>query len=208
MSTEKETGGYKIDEARLDELTACAEMFNSLMEVHAAEPEVFAVTPDVVRQKTAEYSAVISRGLGTIFVARNGDAPVAMAAAYIKHTADYFQFSKYGLIADVFVKPGHRRKGLARSLAKACIDYFRDRNISTVRLTNAVDNEAADETWEALGFREVLKIRVMNITDRAAKLEEERIPCVDETCVGTVGPDGRCRYCGRPGPGRGSGSDE
>ena len=27
---------------------------------------------------------------------------------------------------------------------------------------------------------------------------EERILCADESCIGTIGPDGRCRECGRP----------
>ena len=27
---------------------------------------------------------------------------------------------------------------------------------------------------------------------------EERIPCVDESCIGTIAADGICRVCGRP----------
>jgi hypothetical protein len=27
---------------------------------------------------------------------------------------------------------------------------------------------------------------------------ENRTLCVDESCVGTIGPDGRCRECGKP----------
>jgi hypothetical protein len=27
---------------------------------------------------------------------------------------------------------------------------------------------------------------------------EKRILCIDESCIGTVGPDGRCRECGKP----------
>ena len=28
---------------------------------------------------------------------------------------------------------------------------------------------------------------------------EKRVLCSDETCNGTIGPDGRCRECGKPG---------
>jgi len=28
---------------------------------------------------------------------------------------------------------------------------------------------------------------------------EKRVLCSDETCIGTIGPDGRCRECGKPG---------
>ena len=27
---------------------------------------------------------------------------------------------------------------------------------------------------------------------------ESRVLCSDESCIGTIGPDGRCRECGRP----------
>jgi len=28
---------------------------------------------------------------------------------------------------------------------------------------------------------------------------EKRILCSDESCIGTIGPNGRCRECGKPG---------
>jgi hypothetical protein len=27
---------------------------------------------------------------------------------------------------------------------------------------------------------------------------DKRILCIDESCIGTIGPDGRCRECGKP----------
>ncbi len=26
----------------------------------------------------------------------------------------------------------------------------------------------------------------------------QRVPCADDSCIGTIGPDGLCRICGRP----------
>ena len=31
---------------------------------------------------------------------------------------------------------------------------------------------------------------------------EKRVLCSDESCIGTIGPDGRCRECGKPLRGR------
>ena len=28
---------------------------------------------------------------------------------------------------------------------------------------------------------------------------DERVLCSDESCIGTIGPDGKCRECGKPG---------
>lgn len=30
---------------------------------------------------------------------------------------------------------------------------------------------------------------------------ENRTLCIDESCIGVVGPDGRCKVCGKPNPG-------
>ena len=31
---------------------------------------------------------------------------------------------------------------------------------------------------------------------------DDRILCIDESCIGIVGPDGRCKECGKPHPGK------
>lgn len=34
--------------------------------------------------------------------------------------------------------------------------------------------------------------------ENSAPRWEERIPCVDESCIGTIATDGICRVCGKP----------
>lgn len=31
---------------------------------------------------------------------------------------------------------------------------------------------------------------------------DDRVLCLDDNCIGIIGPDGRCTECGQPGPGR------
>lgn len=31
---------------------------------------------------------------------------------------------------------------------------------------------------------------------------EDRILCIDGNCIGVIGPDGRCKVCGKPHPGK------
>ncbi|MEJ2158066.1 MAG: hypothetical protein P8X96_22285 [Desulfobacteraceae bacterium] len=41
----------------------------------------------------------------------------------------------------------------------------------------------------------------MDQKDEARNIDlewENRVLCSDESCIGTIGPDGRCRECGRP----------
>jgi hypothetical protein len=56
----------------------------------------------------------------------------------------------------------------------------------------ASDSEAADEVAED---EEVDDDDEDSVTD----IEwEQRTLCMDESCIGVIGPDGRCKECGRP----------
>jgi GNAT superfamily N-acetyltransferase len=54
-----------------------------------------------------------------------------------------------GLIINVYTEPPHRRRGLARQLTQAAIDWCRDQGINTVTL-HASDQGRA--IYESLGF--------------------------------------------------------
>jgi len=46
-------------------------------------------------------------------------------------------------------------------------------------------------------------------TSKSKELEwEERTLCSDEACIGIIGPDGRCKECGKPYAGKPAGADD
>ncbi len=51
---------------------------------------------------------------------------------------------------------------------------------------------------EKAGFWSKLKneLRLLEAQKEDLLEDEERIPCVDQSCIGSLGPDGRCRVCG------------
>jgi len=60
----------------------------------------------------------------------------------------------YYLIANVAVHPDYRRRGIARSLTGAAIDYARRRGAQTVWLHVRDENQAAGDLYRSLGFVE------------------------------------------------------
>jgi hypothetical protein len=42
------------------------------------------------------------------------------------------------------------------------------------------------------------------VADESDDAWENRTLCIDESCIGVVGPDGRCKECGKPHPGKAS----
>lgn len=65
----------------------------------------------------------------------------------------YLTFSqRYYLIANVAVHPEYRRRGIARSLTHAAIDYVRQRGVHTVWLHVRAENGAARNLYQSIGF--------------------------------------------------------
>ena len=90
---------------------------------------------------------------GTIkhFLKINNHKVIAMAGAFIKNDIPYCYYKdyKYGFIGDVYVKPEYRQKGFATNLSKACLSWFKENNINTVRL---LSSENAKSIFSKIGF--------------------------------------------------------
>jgi GNAT superfamily N-acetyltransferase len=97
------------------------------------------------------------------FAAWTGDRPIGLIGAQ-QETADCVYL--YSLWLD----PGARGQGLARSLVSAAVDWARGRCARTVTLRVATDNSQARGVYESLGF-----------TATAAE-----IPCPDDEVAMTL----------------------
>lgn len=69
-------------------------------------------------------------------------------------------------------------------------------------------SEAGDETDKGSAEAPTSGEQAPESEDPAAEEEEqaddweERTLCIDGNCIGIVGPDGRCKVCGKPHPGK------
>lgn len=61
--------------------------------------------------------------------------------------------SRTGYIADIYVVPGYRRKGVGRMLVEESMKWFVLQGISAVELNVLADNESGKQFWESLGFK-------------------------------------------------------
>jgi len=65
--------------------------------------------------------------------------------------------------------------------------------------SDGTEEESAVEDFEAAAAEEELEDVVENGAETShADLEwEQRRLCIDESCIGVIGPDGRCKECGK-----------
>jgi GNAT superfamily N-acetyltransferase len=85
------------------------------------------------------------------FFARDGSQPVASAAGFLleDYPREICINRKVGYVAGVYVLPAWRRRGLARAVTQAAVDWLRSLGCAAVRL------HAADEArpiYASMGF--------------------------------------------------------
>ena len=75
---------------------------------------------------------------------------------------------KRGYIADFFVLPEYRRKGVGRALCKASIEWFASKGLLMPELQYLATNEEGKDFWNAMGF-EVYRVSARQILQKKAE---------------------------------------
>jgi GNAT superfamily N-acetyltransferase len=102
------------------------------------------------------------------FVAEVGGQVVAyILGAIIELQPDLFEYVDSGFIADVFVDPAYRRRGIARQLVETLTAWFAERGVFLVEWQVAALNSDAIRFWESVGGQP-LTIRMQKPPDENA----------------------------------------
>jgi len=85
-----------------------------------------------------------------------GEVAGYLLGAVIDLHPDLFEAADVGFIADIFVDPALRGRGLARELVTTANQWFRQRGVQQVELQVAARNPAGIRFWEAVGGEPVM----------------------------------------------------
>ena len=91
-----------------------------------------------------------------ILIAIDQGEPIGMITGRIYRTLLIKVRRKEGRISNLFVLPGHRKKGVATELVRELLKWFREKKIKDVRLAIHSGNVPALEMFSKLRFQEYL----------------------------------------------------
>jgi ribosomal protein S18 acetylase RimI-like enzyme len=81
---------------------------------------------------------------------------------------DIFDIEPGGYLADIFVDPAWRKRGVGRALVEAMLQWFHEQQVRYIELSVAVRNAEAIAFWKSVGGREVMlrmRIDVKGVAD-------------------------------------------
>ena len=109
------------------------------------------LTDHFIEEVISTYTTLYTKESVQHFVIEEEGKIAACAGAFIKDDIPYcfYKDRRYGFIGDVYVEPPFRRKGYARTLTNAGIQWLSDNGIGTVRLLASYH---ARHLYESMGF--------------------------------------------------------
>jgi len=108
------------------------------------------LNPDPEKQRRALEIILAQPARARIYVARDGDAVVAMAALHF--TTSTAEGGRVAWFEDCIVRPEHRRKGIGKDLLEFVIAQARAEGALRVMLLTDGDNERAQALYRKAGF--------------------------------------------------------
>ena len=170
--------------AKQRDLPTCMEMFDELNRLQSPW-RVFPPRPGIREEVENRYRAALQDPDALLVVAEEDGAVVGMAEGHL-HRPSTFSDQVAVELSSVFVSPGYRHRGLARSLTAEVARFARRRGAAILTLKSFAQNEEATEAWGRIGFRPRVLQMVATSEELAAEPEpgEHQSPPTRESSPG------------------------
>lgn len=132
-----------VRQAVVSDLGALAPLFDAYRQFYGR--------PGDVRAAMKFLSARFDHGESVLFVAHDGDAPVAFAQLYPSFSS--VSLARTYVLNDLFVHEQARRKGVASMLMSAAVEFARSLGAVRVSLSTAITNDGAQALYQSAGWK-------------------------------------------------------
>jgi GNAT superfamily N-acetyltransferase len=141
---------WRVRRARERDLPGVLEMSAELSRLQE-DWRVFTPRAELGEELARSFQAALADPDAILVVAERDGHLAGMASGHV-HRPSLFSTVRAVELASVYVRPEHRRRGLARALTAAVARFARDRGIERVTLKSFAQNEEGLAAWQALGF--------------------------------------------------------
>ena len=153
----------KIVELNRNEINSVVKLWGKLSDYHKNFDD-YMMPSSYWKEYMREYfENDIDKQNRITFIAKNKNKYVGFIKAEIRTAPEMFGGFKTGYISEVFVNEDERGNGLALSLMEKAFEWFKTKDVESIRLNVNSQNIRAIRFYERLGFKEVNKTLRLDI---------------------------------------------
>jgi GNAT superfamily N-acetyltransferase len=147
------SNSYIIRPARAADLNQLEELLLALQDhVEGANTALWRMRPEGREGMRAQIANRIALAANTAVVAEHA-ADGVVAIVFGRVVANHrYEPPLAGLVDQLYVRPNHRRRGVASRLIAEICRFFAEQGVGDISLRYAVGNDEATRFWQALGF--------------------------------------------------------
>lgn len=146
-------GSYTIRTAQASDLDPVYELVLALQDhLEAANPELWRMHPEARENLKGQIAARLSATGGCALVAEHAKEGVVGVIFGRIIVNNRYTPSQAGQVDQAFVRPEHRRAGVASRLMRELCRFFAANQVDEITLRYAEGNEEATRFWAAMGF--------------------------------------------------------
>jgi ribosomal protein S18 acetylase RimI-like enzyme len=145
-----------VRDAREDDLEDVDDLWEQLAKHHEGMSDSLLLATDSKKKWSRYLRERFSEISTKLIVAQEDGEIVAFMLCLLEPNVPVYRERQIGVISDVYVKEGLRRKGLARRMLDLAVVWFKKNKVRTVRLNVAAANLEARAAWRMIGFEPLM----------------------------------------------------
>ena len=152
----------EIWKAAVDDVDEIVRFDKESLELHKKFDPVFHnISGSDWKKIRAEMAKAVKSKNEQVIVAEDNGKLVGFIKGYILKEGSKI----FGILQDVYVSSGYRKKGLGSKFAFELFDWFKKNKCSRVQTEVFVKNKAAVKFYQSLGFKEQIYKMSLNMED-------------------------------------------
>jgi ribosomal protein S18 acetylase RimI-like enzyme len=137
------------------------DLWNEFIDFHKARDPFFSRSEEGSENFGKFISENIKKDDAIVYVAEAKKAVVAYIHASVQSYPPVFEIKKYGLIYDLAVTSGYRRKGIGEHLFCMVKEWFAKKGVKRLEIEVAVSNEVSTSFWKKMAFKPYKEIKCL-----------------------------------------------
>ena len=139
------------------------ELWKEFIDFHKARDPFFSRSKDGPENFGKFILENMSKDDAIVYIAEANGELVGHILATIQSYPPAFEIKRYGLVNDLAIASGYRRKGIGEHLLGMVKEWFAGKGMKRLEIEVAISNEVSTAFWNKMSFKPYKEVRYLEL---------------------------------------------